>query len=174
MFQMWDPIRFADQSYPTLTHSDHQDVELVTALNLGGRNIPMATALNHVYADALGPGMTRPDLHRVMGDEKKPREISGWIDRSGPIGPLPLASQIGAFTNGAIWLKLNGPIRQDTNLNRVIWTLAEQIAKLSGVFELMPGGIIFSGTPENRGPLARGHVIDCHIDGLPNPGVKIV
>ena len=168
------PGTVADHPYPTLTKNYHYEVELVAALNKGGRNIPMAKALEHVYAYALGLDMTRRDLQRALGDEKKPWEIGKSFDRSAPIGPLHLAAQTGPFTQGNIWLKVNGQTKQNANLNQMIWSVAEQISKLSEAFELMPGDIIYSGTPENVGPVVRGDVIDCHIDGLPNLSVKIV
>jgi 2-keto-4-pentenoate hydratase/2-oxohepta-3-ene-1,7-dioic acid hydratase in catechol pathway len=168
------PGTVADHPYPTLTKNYHYEVELVAALHRGGRNIPVAQALEHVYAYAIGLDMTRRDLQRGMGDEKKPWEIGKSFDHSAPIGPLHLARQIGAFTDGAIWLKVNGQVKQNANLNQMIWSVAEQIAKLSEAFELMPGDIIYSGTPENVGPVVRGDVIECHIDRLPNLSVKIV
>ncbi len=168
------PGTVADHPYPTLTKNYHYEVELVAALNKGGRNIPMARALEHVYAYALGLDMTRRDLQRALGDEKKPWEIGKSFDHSAPIGPLHLATQTGPFTQGSIWLKVNGQIKQNANLKQMIWSVAEQISKLSEAFELMPGDIIYSGTPENVGPVVRGDVIDCHIDGLPNLSVKIV
>ena len=164
----------ADHPYPTLTKNYSYEVELVAALNKGGRNIPIASALEHVYAYAIGLDMTRRDLQDGMKNERKPWEIGKSFDKSAPMGPLHLASQTGAFTKGAIWLKVNGVIKQNANLNQMIWSVAEQISKLSEAFELFPGDIIFSGTPENVGPVVRGDVIDCHIDGLPNLGVKIV
>ena len=85
-----------------------------------------------------------------------------------------LADQTGAFAKGNIWLKVNGSIKQNADLGQMIWSVAEQIAKLSEAFELMPGDIIYSGTPENVGPVVRGDVIEMHIDGLPNLSVKIV
>jgi len=118
--------------------------------------------------------MTRRDLQRAMGDEKKPWEIGKSFDRSAVIGPLHMASQIGHFKDGGIWLKVNGQTKQNANLNQMIWSVAEQISKLSEAFELMPGDIVYSGTPENVGPVVRGDVIDCHIDKLPNLGIKIV
>ena len=118
--------------------------------------------------------MTRRDLQRALGDEKKPWEIGKSFDKSAPIGPLHLAAQIGPFTQGAIWLKVNGQMKQNASLAHMIWSVAEQISKLSEAFELMPGDIIYSGTPENVGPVVRGDVIDCHIDGLPNLGIRIV
>jgi fumarylpyruvate hydrolase len=168
------PGTVADHPYPTLTKNYHYEVELVAALNKGGRNISMARALEHVYAYALGLDMTRRDLQRALGDEKKPWEIGKSFDRSAPIGPLHLATQTGPFTQGSIWLKVNGQTKQNANLSQMIWSVAEQISKLSEAFELMPGDIIYSGTPENVGPVVRGDVIDCHIDGLPNLSVKIV
>ena len=168
------PGTVADHPYPTLTKNYHYEVELVAALHKGGRNIPMASALDHVDAYALGLDMTRRDLQRGMGDQKKPWEIGKSFDRSAPIGPLHLASQTGAFTQGGIWLKVNGATRQSDTLNEMIWSVAEQSAQLSEAFELMPGDIIYSGTPENVGPVVRGDVIECHIDGLPNLSVKIV
>jgi 2-keto-4-pentenoate hydratase/2-oxohepta-3-ene-1,7-dioic acid hydratase in catechol pathway len=168
------PGTVADHPYPTLTKNYHYEVELVAALHRGGRDIPIADALSHVYAYALGLDMTRRDLQRALGDQKKPWEIGKSFDRSAPIGPLHLASQTGAFTKGAIWLKVNGQTKQSADLAQMIWSVAEQISKLSEAFELMPGDIIYSGTPENVGPVVRGDVIDCHIDGLPNLGIKIV
>ena len=168
------PGTVADHPYPTLTKNYHYEVELVAALSKGGRSIPMASALDHVYAYALGLDMTRRDLQRAMGDEKKPWEIGKSFDKSAPIGPLHLSTQTGHFTKGSIWLKVNGQTKQNANLNQMIWNVAEQISKISDAFELMPGDIIYSGTPENVGPVVRGDVIECHIDGLPNLSVKIV
>ena len=168
------PGTVADHPYPSLTKNYHYEVELVAALHKGGRNIPVDAALDHVYAYAIGLDMTRRDLQRALGDEKKPWEIGKSFDHSAPIGPLHLASQTGPFKQGGIWLKVNGVMKQNANLSQMIWSVAEQIARLSEAFELMPGDIIYSGTPENVGPVVRGDVIDCHIDGLPNLGIKIV
>ena len=168
------PGTVADHPYPPLTKNYHYEVELVAALHKGGRNIPMAKALDHVDAYALGLDMTRRDLQRALGDQKKPWEIGKSFDRSAPIGPLHRVGQTGHFTQGGIWLKVNGVTKQNANLSQMIWSVAEQIAQLSEAFELMPGDIIYSGTPENVGPVVRGDVIDCHIDGLPNLSVKIV
>jgi len=75
---------------------------------------------------------------------------------------------------GAIWLKVNGQTKQSAKLSQRIWSVAEQIAKLSEAFELFPGDIIYSGTPENVGPVVVGDIIDMHVDGLPGLSVKIV
>lgn len=164
----------AAHPYPPLTKNYHYEAELVAALGKGGRNIPLERALDHVYGYTLGLDMTRRDLQRAMGDQKKPWEIGKSFDQSAPIGAIHRVAQTGHFTQGAIWLKVNGVTKQSANLNQMIWSVAEQIAKLSEAFELMPGDIIYSGTPENVGPVVRGDVIEMHIDGLPNLSVKIV
>jgi fumarylpyruvate hydrolase len=163
-----------DHPYPPLTKNYQYEAELVAAIGKGGRNIPVAAALEHVWGYTLGLDMTRRDLQRAMGDEKKPWEIGKSFDRSAPIGALHKTAQIGHFTQGAIWLKVNGQIKQNANLNQMIWSVAEQVSKLSEAFELFPGDIIYSGTPENVGPVVKGDVIEMHIDKLPNLSVKIV
>src|SRR5262245_56746341 len=168
------PGTVGDHPYPSLTKNYHYEVELVAALNRGGRNIPTEKALEYVYAYSLGLDMTRRDLQRAMGDQKRPWEIGKSFDKSAPIGPLHLASKTGHFTQGSIWLKVNGETKQNANLNQMIWSVAEQISQLSQAFELAAGDIIYSGTPENVGPVVKGDQIVCHIDGLPDMSVKII
>jgi fumarylpyruvate hydrolase len=168
------PGTVADHPYPTLTKNYHYEVELVAVLGKGGRNVPAAQALDLVYGYTLGLDMTRRDLQRAMGEEKKPWEIGKSFDHSAVIGPVHPVAQIGHFTQGAIWLKVNGQTKQSANLNQMIWSVAEQISNLSLANELHPGDIIYSGTPENVGPVVRGDVIEIHIDKLPNLSVRIV
>ena len=170
------PNTVADHAYPTLTKNYHYEVELVAALHKGsgGKKIEIAQALDLVYGYALGLDMTRRDLQRALGDEKKPWEIGKSFDQSAPIGPIHRVADIGHIGKAGIWLKVNGVQKQNANLSQMIWSVAEQISKLSEAFELKAGDIIYSGTPENVGPVVRGDVIDCHIDGLPNLSIKIV
>lgn len=160
--------------YPPQTSNYHHEMELVLVVGRAGFRVPQAEAGALVYGYACGLDMTRRDLQRAMGDEKKPWEIGKSFDKSAPIGPLHPVGQTGHFTQGSIWLKVNGQTKQNANLNQMIWNVAEQISRLSQAFELFPGDIVYSGTPENVGPVVRGDVIDCHIDGLPNLSVKIV
>lgn len=127
-----------------------------------------------VWGYTLGLDMTRRDLQDLMKNERKPWEIGKSFDMSAPMGALHKVDSIGHFTEGAIWLKVNGQIKQNSNLKNMIWSVAEQISKLSEACELFPGDIIYSGTPENVGPVVRGDVIEMHIDKLPNLSVKIV
>ena len=164
----------ADHSYPSLTKNYHHEVELVAALKSGGSNIPAEKALEHVYGYALGLDMTRRDLQNGMAAEKKPWEIGKSFDHAAVLGPIHPASKTGHFNKGAISLAVNGTVRQNSDLNKMIWDVAEQIAKLSEAFELKAGDIIYSGTPENVGAVVKGDVLLCKLEGLPDMSIKIV
>ncbi len=164
----------ADHPYPSLTKNYHHEVELVAALKSGGANIPAEKALDHVYGYALGLDMTRRDLQNGMAAEKKPWEIGKSFDHAAVIGPIHPASKIGHFAKGAISLTINGTVKQSSDLSKMIWSVAEQIAKLSEAFELKAGDIIYSGTPENVGPVVKGDVLLCKLEGLPDMSIKIV
>ena len=164
----------ADHPYPSLTKNYHYEVELVAALKSGGTNISADKALEHVYGYALGLDMTRRDLQRALGEEKKPWEIGKSFDRSAVLGPIHPATKTGHFAKGAISLAVNGTVKQTSDLQNMIWSVAEQIAKLSEAFELKAGDIIYSGTPENVGPVVKGDVLLCKLEGLPDMSIKIV
>ena len=167
------PGTTVDHPYPTLTKNYHYEIELVAALDKGGRNVSTEQALGLVFGYTIGLDMTRRDLQRAMGDEKKPWEIGKSFDRSAPIGPIHRVAQVGHFTKGAISLKVNGAVKQNADLSYMIWSVAEQISRLSQAFELMPGDIIFSGTPENVGPVVPGDVMQGSIAGLPTLDVRV-
>ena len=167
------PGTTADHPYPTLTKNYHYEIELVAALDKGGRNVSTEQALDLVFGYTIGLDMTRRDLQRAMGDEKKPWEIGKSFDRSAPIGPIHRVAQVGHFTKGAITLKVNGAVKQNADLSYMIWSVAEQISRLSQAFELMPGDIIYSGTPENVGPVVPGDVMQGSIAGLPTLDVRV-
>jgi 2-keto-4-pentenoate hydratase/2-oxohepta-3-ene-1,7-dioic acid hydratase in catechol pathway len=163
----------ADHPYPTLTKNYHHEVELVAALKSGGRNIPIDKALDHVFGYAVGLDMTRRDLQQAMGNEKKPWEIGKSFDKSAPIGPIHPVEKVGHFTKGAISLSINGKVQQEADLSWMLWSVAEQISKLSEAFEMMPGDIIYSGTPDKVSAVNKGDVLLCKIEGLPDMSIKI-
>ncbi len=163
-----------DHPYPSLTKNYHYEVELVVALKIGGKNIANEKALDHVFGYALGLDMTRRDLQRAMGDQKKPWEIGKSFDRSAPIGPIHTVDAVGHLGKGRISLAVNGAVKQDATLSHMIWNVQEQIAQLSAANELFPGDIIYTGTPENVGPVVVGDTISCKLEGLPDLSVKIV
>ena len=164
----------ADHPYPSLTKNYHHEVELVAALKSGGTDIAPEKALDHVYGYALGLDMTRRDLQNAMAAEKKPWEIGKSFDHAAVLGPIHPVSRVGHLIKGAISLAVNGKLRQSSDLSKMIWSVAEQIAQLSQAFELKAGDIIYSGTPENVGPVVKGDVLLCKLEGLPDMSIRIV
>jgi 2-keto-4-pentenoate hydratase/2-oxohepta-3-ene-1,7-dioic acid hydratase in catechol pathway len=168
------PGKTVNHPYPSLTKNYHYEVELVAALKSGGKNIKAADALKHVYGYAVGLDMTRRDLQSQMKDQKKPWEIGKGFDYGAPIGPIFPVSKVGHPSKGAISLSVNGEVKQNADLSQMIWSVAEQIEKLSEAFELKAGDIILSGTPENVGAVVKGDTLVAKIKGFPDLTIKIV
>lgn len=159
-----------DLSYPSETANYHHEIELVVAVGKGGRDIAVASANDHVWGYAVGLDMTRRDLQFALRDKGRPWELGKAFDQSAPIGPLVPASQCGHPTRGRIWLTVNGALRQEGDLGDLIWSVPETIAHLSRYFELRPGDLIFTGTPEGVGAVVRGDALTGGIDGVAGLG----
>jgi fumarylpyruvate hydrolase len=172
--QLVPPGVTVDHPYPTMTKNYHYEIELVAAIGKQGKNIPVEKALDYVVGYAVGLDMTRRDLQNNMKEQKKPWEVGKSFDNAAVIGPLHSVASVGHIGKGAITLSVNGTIKQSSDLSQMIWSVAEQIANLSQYYELFPGDIIYSGTPENVGPVVPGDVMLGHIDGLPDIRVKVV
>jgi fumarylpyruvate hydrolase len=172
--QVVTPGEILDHPYPPLTRNYHYELELVVALKGGGRDISVDQALDRVYGYAVGLDMTRRDLQLAMRAEEKPWEIGKSFDNSAVLGPLHPVEEVGHFHDGRIRLSVNGEVKQDADLEQMIWNVAEQISQLSQGSELRPGDIIYSGTPENVGPVVVGDLMEGHIDGLTDIGVRVI
>jgi fumarylpyruvate hydrolase len=152
--------------YPPATKNLHYEIELVAVIGKGGAGIPAARALEHVYGYAVGLDMTRRDLQNDAKKTGRPWDMGKGFDQSAPCSAVQPATRIGHPDRGAIWLKLNGQLKQSSDLEKQIWRVEETIAYLSGLVTLAPGDLIFTGTPENVGPCAAGDRLEGHIDGV--------
>jgi fumarylpyruvate hydrolase len=153
-------------AYPVGTKDVHHEIEMVVAIGKGGKNIPVEKALDHVWGYAVGLDMTRRD---IQGEAKKlgrPWEMGKSFDESAPVSALIPTSKIGHPAKGAIWLKVNGQVKQQGDLAMQIWSVPEQINYLSNLITLQPGDLIFSGTPAGVGPVKAGDKLEGHVDGV--------
>lgn len=153
-------------AYPPLTKDLHHEVELVIALRSGGCNIAPGRALDCVFGYAVGIDLTRRDLQIAARDLKRPWEIGKAFDSSAPCGAIKPKPENGDVAKGRIVLRVNGAVRQDSNLDQMIWKVPEVISKLSEQVELAAGDIIMTGTPAGVGPVLVGDRIDCEIEGI--------
>ncbi|PPQ26193.1 fumarylacetoacetate hydrolase family protein [Rhodopila globiformis] len=164
----------ADMPYPPQSTQLHHEMELVVAIGAGGADIPESKALDHVWGYAAGLDMTRRDLQNAAKKEGKPWDMGKGFDHSAPIGLMVPAARIGHPSRGLIELKVNGTVRQTSDLSKMIWSVPETIACLSGLVTLAPGDLIFTGTPENVAAVARGDVLEGVVEGVGTVRTRIV
>jgi len=160
--------------YPTLSKNVHFEMELVAAIGKGGKNISADSALDHVYGYALGLDMTRRDLQAEAKKLGRPWDTAKGFDQSAPLGPIHPVSSVGHIGKGAIWLFVNGEEKQRSDVSQLIWSVGETIAYLSTLFELQPGDLIFTGTPEGVGAVVQGDLMKGGVDGLGEFSVRVV
>jgi fumarylpyruvate hydrolase len=168
----------ADQTgtmaYPTLTKNLHHEIELVAAIGTGGKNIKAADAMKHIFGYAVGLDMTRRDLQGDMKKQGRPWDIGKSFEQSAPTGPIVPAAQAGDIEHAEISLQVNGQDRQRSNVSKLIWNMAETIEHLSAAWELQPGDLIFTGTPEGVAAVVAGDTLVGQVAGLPSLTVKVV
>jgi fumarylpyruvate hydrolase len=160
--------------YPPGSSNVHFEVELVVALKSGGANIKPADALAHVFGYAVGIDMTRRDLQDAAKKLARPWEVAKAFEHSAPCTALVPAQHVENPAKGAIWLDVNGQRKQTGDLSQMIWDVPNQIAFLSGLFELQAGDLIFTGTPAGVGAVKKGDTMHAHIDGVGDLEVAVV
>jgi len=161
-------------AYPPLTRDLHHEIEMVVAIGRGGRDIAVDRATDHIFGYAVGLDMTRRDLQGEAKKTGRPWDTGKGFDQSAPIAPLHRASDIGHPVRGSIWLKVDGADRQRSDIDQLIWSVPEMIANLSTLFELQPGDLIYTGTPEGVARVDRGQTMHGGIDGLGELRVQVV
>ena len=160
--------------YPPNSSDVHHEAELAVMLKSGGMNIPVDRALDHVYGYALALDMTGRDLQAAQKQLRRPWEIGKAFERSAPVGPVHPVSVVGHPSDGRIALKVNGELRQEGDLNHMIWKVPEMISYLSDYFELAAGDVILSGTPSGVAAVERGDVMELRVEGLGTMTVMVV
>ena len=160
--------------YPPQTSDVHHEIELVVALKSGGANIGESDALQHVYGYAVALDMTRRDLQGEAKKTGRPWEIGKAFERSAPMSALVPVADTGYLDAGRISLSINGEMRQDGDLNQMIWKVPEMISYLSRFYDIAAGDLIMSGTPAGVGPVEKGDVLTGDIEGLDTLMTKVV
>lgn len=152
--------------FPSATEELHHEIELVVALERGGEGIASDAALSYVFGYAVGLDMTRRDLQAQAKKAGRPWDMAKGFDRSAPVSLIRPASAIGHPSEGAIYLRINGELRQEGDLSQQIWKVPETIAYLSTLVELQAGDLIMTGTPKGVGRVEPGDHLEGHIDGV--------
>jgi fumarylpyruvate hydrolase len=164
----------ADFPYPAQSKDVHYEIEQVVAIGKGGKNIPHDMALSHVFGYTVGLDMTRRDLQNEAKKLGRPWEIGKAFEHSAPMSAIVPVSITGHPANGAIQLHVNGELKQNGDLNQLIWKVQEVIAYLSDFFELQPGDLIMTGTPAGVGPVTKGDLLEGRVEGIGEISVRVV
>ncbi|MES3002635.1 MAG: fumarylacetoacetate hydrolase family protein [Pseudomonadota bacterium] len=160
-------------AYPSLTKDLHHEIELVVAIGVGGKNIKAADAQKHIWGYGVGLDMTRRDLQGEMKKQGRPWCIGKAFEQSAPIGPITPAAQAGDVANAEIFLQVNGKDRQRSTVSKLIWNIGEIIEHVSAAWELAPGDLIYTGTPEGVAAVVSGDTLSGGVAGLESLTVKI-
>ena len=163
----------ATMPYPSLTKDLHHEIELVVAIGTGGKNIKAADAHQHIYGYAVGLDMTRRDLQGEMKKLGRPWCIGKAFDQSAPIGPITPAAAAGDVANAEIFIHVNGKDRQRSTVSKLIWNIGETIEHISAAWELQPGDLIYTGTPEGVAAVVAGDTMVGSVAGLVPITVKV-
>jgi fumarylpyruvate hydrolase len=160
--------------YPDKSGDVHHEIELVIGLGRGGRNVPVTEAAGCIFGYAVGLDMTRRDLQNECKDKRQPWEIAKAFEHSAPVSEVVPAEECPSPDAGAIWLNVNGQVRQQGDLSQLIWKVPEIVSYLSGLFQLTAGDLIMSGTPAGVAAVKRGDVLHGHVDGIGDLHTRVI
>ena len=155
-----------DVDYPPRTGNFHHEIELVIAIGKPGRNISLDDANEHIFGYAVGNDLTRRDLQLQAREQGRPWDTGKAFDQSAPISAIFPASEVGHLSEGEIWIKVDGEVKQEADIRDLIWNVPEIVAELSTLFDLQPGDLIYTGTPAGVGPVEKGQLMEGYIEGL--------
>lgn len=163
-----------DFHYPPATQDVHHEIELVVALAKGGENIPVERALEHVYGYAVGLDMTRRDIQAEMKKMGRPWDTAKSFEGAAPCSAVVPAEMTGYLDAGAIWVMVNGELRQQGNLDQMIWKVPEIISQLSCLFRLRAGDLVMTGTPSGVGAVSVGDVLEGGVERVGELHTRVV
>lgn len=152
--------------YPPGTENLHYEMELVVAIGKEGFQIDEAKADEYIYGYAAGLDLTRRDLQAVAREHGRPWDLGKNFESAAVLSPIAAIAETGVLAGARIELSLNGTIKQSADINMMIWSIPEILAHLSRFYRLVPGDLIYTGTPEGVGPVTRGDKISGFVEGV--------
>ena len=167
-------INNGNVNYPSVTENLHHEVELVVAIDKAASNIETKNASSYIFGYAVGNDLTRRDIQAAAKKKGQPWDVAKGFDQSAPVSSIVPIAETGEMLNGHISLSVNGVVKQQGDLSQMIWSVSEVITELSKLYQLMPGDLIFTGTPAGVGPLLKGDLVEANIEGVGQLSNKII
>eukprot|EP00796_Vickermania_ingenoplastis_P005301 gene5301-3804_t len=182
--------------YPPMTESFQHEVELVVAIGPHQKdkelkeygNLTPVEVADVILGYAIGLDMTRRDLQLQLSSSGHPLDLAKGPDEGAVISPLVPASQLleahptlfrnkersaAVVCNGRLSLSVNGTTRQEGSMSSMILPVDDAVSRLSKYVTLKPGDLIYTGTPAGIGPVRRGDIIQCSLEGIGSLHVTI-
>lgn len=166
--------------YPPSTNKLDWEVELVIVVGKKGFQISEDDALDHVFGYTVGHDVSAREwqLQKNGGQWVVGKSMPGFA----PIGPLIITREsLGDTDNLNLYCKVNGVTKQDSSTKEMVFNPAHIIAWVSKFFTILPGDIIFTGTPPGvgvfRSPpqfLHKGDTVTCGIERIGEIHNKVV
>jgi len=145
----------ATTPYPPGTADYQHEMELVVVIGAPGFRVTVDQAPALVFGYACGLDMTRRDLQLAAREQGRPWDLGKDVEQSSVVSEVvPMPGRV--LSTGSISLEVNGQPRQASDLSKLIWSVPELLADLSQYYHLMPGDLVFTGTPEGVGPVVAG------------------
>src|ERR1043166_4997592 len=167
------PPEVGSVRYPSSTKNYQHELELVVAIGSIGTKVAPENALALVYGYAVGLDMTRRDLQNQMREIKRPWDIGKSFAEAAPVGPVYPVAQVGHPSRGRIALDVNGQPRQRGDLSDMIWDVPHVLSFLSQYYELLPGDLVFTGTPSGVAAVVPGDELIGRVEGLGTLSIRI-
>ena len=163
----------ATVAYPPGTQNYHHEMELVLAIGAPGFRVARDDAARLIYGYACGLDMTRRDLQLVARDKGRPWDLGKDVEESSVVSEIvPMPGVV--LDQGELAMSVNGQVRQQSGLDKLIWNIPELIEDLSKYYHLQPGDLIFTGTPEGVAAVEIGDTLSARVDGVGTLDVQIV
>ena len=151
--------------FPTQTDNLHHEVELVVFLKSECSDISPSEASEHIFGYAVGVDLTKRDLQTAAKKSGRPWDLSKGFDNSAPISNIQKKEGF-VLSEGSISLKVNGQMKQSSNLSNMAWKVDKLISWLSKFITLKAGDVIFTGTPSGVGRLSLNDKIEAEIENI--------
>jgi fumarylpyruvate hydrolase len=155
----------ATVAYPPATKDYQHEMELVLAIGTPGFRVAQADAAKLIYGYACGLDMTRRDLQLAAREKGRPWDLGKDVEESSVVSQIvPMPGVV--LDRGALEMRVNGVVRQTSDLSKLIWNIPELLVDLSRFYHLRPGDLVFTGTPEGVGPVQPGDRIEGSVEGV--------
>jgi len=167
------PPAIGSVRYPLATRNYQHEIELVVAIGKRGVKLAPERANDIIYGYAVGLDMTRRDLQNAMREIKRPWDIGKSFAQAAPIGPIHPVAEVGHLSRGRISVEVNGSLRQQGDLSDMVWDVPQMLHFLSQYYELLPGDLLFTGTPAGVAAVVPGDTLVGRIESLGELRIRI-